>query len=348
MCCDLSFSVLGDLSTSADGSLSAQAGMIPRAIARLFSYAEGAAARGWTYSFRASMLEIYNDELVNLLAVAPTAAAANGKKGDAAAAAAAPAPLRIVANDKSGRTIVAGLEPQNVTCASDVHALLSRGASARSVGATACNARSSRSHTVFTLYIDGVNTSLTGENKVQSTLALVDLAGSERLDRSEAASDPRLLKETQHINASLSALVTCMSSIANNDNNGKKTASKQHVSYRSSTLTFLLQDALGARGKDGPPARTLFFVNLAPERDSYAETMCTLRFAEKLKAVEMNATASVASSTSAATSSIALSSTASSAALAAAGAASAATTAAAAASSASSGSQTARVTRQRK
>jgi kinesin family protein C1 len=336
--------VLGDLSTSADGSLSAQAGMIPRAIARLFSYAEGAAARGWTYSFRASMLEIYNDELVNLLAVAPTAAAANGKKGDSAAAAAAPAPLRIVANDKSGRTIVAGLEPQSVSNAADVHALLSRGASARSVGATACNARSSRSHTVFTLYIDGTN-ALTGENKVQSTLALVDLAGSERLDRSEAASDPRLLKETQHINASLSALVTCMSSIANNNNNGKKTASKQHVSYRSSTLTFLLQDALGARGKDGPPARTLFFVNLAPERDSYAETMCTLRFAEKLKAVEMNATASAASSTPA--TSISLSSTASSAALAAVAASAAASTTTAALA-ASSGSQTARVTRQRK
>jgi kinesin family protein C1 len=197
---------------------------------------------------------------------------------------------------------------------------------------------------VFTLYIDGTN-ALTGENKVQSTLALVDLAGSERLDRSEAASDPRLLKETQHINASLSALVTCMSSIANNNNNGKKTASKQHVSYRSSTLTFLLQDALGARGKDGPPARTLFFVNLAPERDSYAETMCTLRFAEKLKAVEMNATASAASSTPA--TSISLSSTASSAALAAVAASAAASTTTAALA-ASSGSQTARVTRQRK
>ena len=68
-----------------------------------------------------------------------------------------------------------------------------------------------------------------------------------------------------------------------------------------------MQDSLGAKaGGGGPVARTLFFVNISPEAQHFPETMCTLRFAEKLKSVEMNAnTASSASSGSAANTSVA-------------------------------------------
>ena len=111
------------------------------------------------------------------------------------------------------------------------------------------------------------------------------LQGSERLDASKAGANKALLLETQHINSSLSTLVTCMSSIAN------KAA---HVSYRDSKLTHLLSECLG-KNTCGL-SRTLFFINISPETQNFSETLCTLRFAEKLKAIEMNATATNSSS----------------------------------------------------
>lgn len=215
---------VGSSSTLALDASSAEAGMIPRAIARLFSYAEDASQRGWTYTFRASLLEIYNDELRDLC------------PKPSAAAAATPAKEPRIVHDKNGRIQVSGLEVHAVASAADVAALLESGARNRAVASTASNQRSSRSHTVFQLQVEGQN-GRSGE-RVASTLSLVDLAGSERLDSSKAGSNPALLRETQHINSSLSSLVTCMAALVNQ---------KAHVPFRDSKLTFLLQ--VGAGGK---------------------------------------------------------------------------------------------------
>jgi hypothetical protein len=189
-------------------------------------------------------------------------------------------PLKL-SQDKSGKVSVSGLEITSVQSASAVNSILAVGSKNRSVAATACNSRSSRSHTVFTLYIEGVHAD-GKEKKVISILNLIDLAGSERLDTSKSGSNPQLLKETQHINSSLSALVTCMTSIASKNS---------HVSFRDSALTHLLKDSLAGskgNGSGNLPSRTLFFVNISPEISHYNETLCTLRFAEKLKSVELN------------------------------------------------------------
>lgn len=247
-----------------DSGAACDVGMIPRAIDRVFDYAASAKDREWTYSFKVSVLEVYCDELKDLLAFRSAAGGGASKE------------LK-VSHDKSGRVIVPGLEVVSVASAREVQELLAQGTSQRSVSATACNARSSRSHTVFQLYIDGVN-GKTGD-KLTSTCHFIDLAGSERLDASKVASNPQLLTETKHINASLSALVTCMSSIA---------SKSSHIPFRSSLLTHLLQDSLGKNTSTGTIGRTLFFVNVSPETINFHETMCTLRFADKLKAVEMN------------------------------------------------------------
>jgi kinesin family member C1 len=91
---------------------------------------------------------------------------------------------------------------------------------------------------------------------------MVDLAGSERLDRSGAASDKKLLKETQAINKSLSCLADVFTAL------GNKAA---HIPFRNSKLTYLLQDCLSGDGK------ALMMVNCSPTAASVQETICSLR-----------------------------------------------------------------------
>lgn len=130
------------------------------------------------------------------------------------------------------------------------------------------NATSSRSHTVFMLYITGEH-AVAGQ-RLSGCLNLVDLAGSERVGRSEAAG--ARLKEACAINKSLSSLGDVFSALA---------AKSGHVPYRNSKLTYLLQPCLGGDGK------TLMFVNVAPETDSADESACALRFAAMVNACEL-------------------------------------------------------------
>ncbi|CAO1944997.1 unnamed protein product [Urochloa humidicola] len=103
-------------------------------------------------------------------------------------------------------------------------------------------------------------------------LHLIDLAGSERVERSEAIGDR--LKEAQYINKSLSALGDVIFALA------QKSA---HVPYRNSKLTQVLQSSLGGQ------AKTLMFVQINPDAESYSETMSTLKFAERVSGVELGA-----------------------------------------------------------
>lgn len=133
----------------------------------------------------------------------------------------------------------------------------------RSVASTAMNAQSSRSHSVFTMYLTGINR---GEGlEATGELHLVDLAGSERLARSQATG--ARLKETQAINKSLSCLADVFFNISQKSS---------HIPFRNSKLTYLLQNCFGKDGK------TMMFVNLSPTAASAHETLCSLRFASKV------------------------------------------------------------------
>merc|ERR1719281_127692 len=122
------------------------------------------------------------------------------------------------------------------------------------------NAQSSRSHSIFALYITGTNADLNTE--LHGALHLVDLAGSERLARSGATGDR--LKETQNINRSLSSLTDVFVA---------KAEGRAHVPFRNSKLTHLMEPCLSGHGK------TLMIVNVAPEESHAHETLCSLRFA---------------------------------------------------------------------
>ncbi|KAG0416089.1 hypothetical protein HPB47_006734 [Ixodes persulcatus] len=142
----------------------------------------------------------------------------------------------------------------------EIYELLRRARKHRAVGATQCNEHSSRSHSVFQLRITGTNRR-TGVGS-RGLLNLVDLCGSERLDESKA--EGARLRETQHINRSLSNLGNVILALSQK---------AEHVPYRNSKLTFLLMDSLGGNSK------TLMLLNVSPREKNLAETINSLRFA---------------------------------------------------------------------
>ncbi|XP_055825026.1 kinesin-like protein KIN-14P [Solanum dulcamara] len=152
----------------------------------------------------------------------------------------------------------------------DILDLIGIGLKNRAKGSTAMNERSSRSHSIVTIHVRGMD--IKSGSSMRSSLHLVDLAGSERVDRSEVTGDR--LKEAQHINKSLSALGDVISALAQKNS---------HVPYRNSKLTQVLQTSLGGQ------AKTLMFVQLNPEVGSHSETTSTLKFAERASGVELGA-----------------------------------------------------------
>jgi hypothetical protein len=109
----------------------------------------------------------------------------------------------------------------------------------RATGATLMNNTSSRSHSIFTIFMESEEQGPTDIRYVAGKLNLVDLAGSERQAKTHAEGDR--LKEATKINLSLSALGNVISALVD----GKS----KHIPYRDSKLTRLLQDSLGGNTK---------------------------------------------------------------------------------------------------
>ncbi|EFJ06103.1 hypothetical protein SELMODRAFT_162627, partial [Selaginella moellendorffii] len=205
------------------------------------------------YEIVVQFLEIYNEHLRDLL----TGDSGNKK-------------LEIRnCSQKNGINVPdATMMPVNSTA--DVLQLMKLGQKNRSVGSTAMNERSSRSHSVLTVHVRGKD--LKTGAVLHGSLHLVDLAGSERVDKSEATGER--LKEAQYINKSLAALGDVIAALS---------VKSSHVPYRNSKLTQLLQDSLGGQ------AKALMFVHMSPDIESFSETLSTLKFAERVATVELGA-----------------------------------------------------------
>ena len=193
-------------------TMSAEDGMIPRAVHQIYETAKSLEEKGWSYSMEGSFVEVYNENINDLL----------GKPDDF------DKKKHEIRHDlQKCKTYVSDLTTVNLNSPSKVESILRRAMANRSVAATKANERSSRSHSVFMLTMTGHN-KLTGE-KSEGTLNLVDLAGSERLSHSGATGDR--LKETQNINKSLSCLGDVIGALGQGKDGG-------HVPYRNSKVSL--------------------------------------------------------------------------------------------------------------
>ncbi|OJJ31607.1 hypothetical protein ASPWEDRAFT_45569 [Aspergillus wentii DTO 134E9] len=231
-------------------TMSSLDGMIPRAVHQIYATAQQLEEKGWTYTMEGNFVEVYNENLNDLLGNADEL---DKKKHE------------IRHDMQRCKTIITDITTVRLESPEMVESLLKRAAANRSVAATKANERSSRSHSVFILKLIGQN-SVTGERS-EGTLNLVDLAGSERLSHSGATGER--LKETQNINRSLSCLGDVISALGQ----GREGA---HIPYRNSKLTYLLQFSLGGNSK------TLMFVMVSPLQAHLAETLTSLKFATKV------------------------------------------------------------------
>jgi len=231
-------------------TMSANDGMIPRAVHQIYDTAKSLEEKGWRYTMEGSFIEVYNENLNDLLGKAEEF---DKKKHE------------IRHDMQKCKTTITGITSVDLDSPGKVESILTQATANRSVAATQANERSSRSHSVFILKLNGEN-SITGE-KSEGTLNLVDLAGSERLSHSGATGER--LKETQNINKSLSCLGDVIGALGQGKEGG-------HVPYRNSKLTYLLQFSLGGNSK------TLMFVMISPLQAHLSETLTSLKFATKV------------------------------------------------------------------
>lgn len=229
-------------------------GIIPNSFAHVF----GAIAKSVDdvrFLVRVSYLEIYNEEVRNLLGKDQTQHLEVKERPD----------IGVYVKD---------LLPIVVNNADDMDRMMTIGNKNRAVGATNMNAHSSRSHAIFTVTVECSDSGPDGKTRLRvGKLHLVDLAGSER--QSKTGATGQRLKEATKINLSLSTLGNVISALVD----GKST----HIPYRNSKLTRLLQDSLGGNSK------TVMVANIGPADYNFDETISTLRYANRAKNIKNNA-----------------------------------------------------------
>lgn len=211
---------------------------------------------GTKFLVRCSYLEIYNEEVYDLLTEVK-----RGKE---------PTKLDIKESPDLGIFVK---DLQKIICKSipDMERCMNIGTNNRKTASTNMNSESSRSHSIFTIYFENSTIQEDGSQRITAgKLNLVDLAGSERTSKTGATG--QTLKEGTKINLSLTALGNVISSLVD----GKS----QHIPYRTSKLTRLLQDSLGGNTK------TVMMAACSPADYNYEETLSTLRYASRAKAIK--------------------------------------------------------------
>ncbi|PSR98522.1 Kinesin-like protein [Actinidia chinensis var. chinensis] len=241
-----------------NGELPPEVGVITRAVKQIFDTLESQNAE---YSVKVTFLELYNEEITDLLApeeISKVALEDRQKKQ---------LPLM---EDGKGGVLVRGLEEEIVTSANEIFTLLERGSSKRRTAETLLNKQSSRSHSLFSITIHIKEATPEGEELIKcGKLNLVDLAGSENISRSGAREGRA--REAGEINKSLLTLGRVINALVEH---------LVHIPYRDSKLTRLLRDSLGGRTK------TCIIATVSPAVHCLEETLSTLDYAHRAKNIK--------------------------------------------------------------
>ncbi|XP_009995101.1 PREDICTED: kinesin-like protein KIF9 [Chaetura pelagica] len=229
-----------------------QRGIIPRALEQVFKATAQSVEPVITVQI--SYLEIYNETMFDLL----SSVASPGAGG-----------IQLTVADCPGGVYVKGLSVHPVSHEEDALSLLFKGETNRVVAEHSLNRNSSRSHCIFTIYLESHFTGFSDGKCISSKINLIDLAGSERL--SKTGSEGQLLKEATYINKSLSFLEQIIIALGD--------PKREHIPYRQSKLTHVLKDALGGT------CNTVLVANICGEAEHVEETLSSLRFATRMKGI---------------------------------------------------------------
>ncbi|KAM5314708.1 kinesin-like protein KIF9 isoform 3-T5 [Glossophaga mutica] len=227
-------------------------GILPRALQQVFRMIEERPTHAVTV--RVSYLEIYNESLFDLLSTLPYVGPSV-------------TPVTIVENPQG--VFVKGLSVHLAGQEEDAFSLLFEGETNRIIASHTMNKNSSRSHCIFTIYVEAHSRTLSDEKYITSKINLVDLAGSERLGKS--GSEGRVLKEATYINKSLSFLEQAIIALGDQK--------RDHIPFRQCKLTHALKDSLGGN------CNMVLVTNIYGEAAQLEETLSSLRFASRMKLV---------------------------------------------------------------
>nr|XP_019954441.1 PREDICTED: kinesin-like protein KIF7 isoform X1 [Paralichthys olivaceus]XP_019954442.1 PREDICTED: kinesin-like protein KIF7 isoform X1 [Paralichthys olivaceus] len=238
-------------------------GIIPRAVADVFKLLDENDLTD--FSVRVSYLEVYKEEFKDLLEVET-------------------ASKDIHIREDKGNIVLCGVKECEVEGLDEVLSLLESGNTARHTGATQMNPNSSRSHTIFTVYMEqrrGITrlygtTATSGPQMLSSKFHFVDLAGSERILRTGNTGER--LKESIQINSGLLALGNVIGALGDPKRKGS------HIPYRDSKITRILKDSLGGNSK------TLMIACISPSSSDFDESLNTLNYATRARNIQNKAT----------------------------------------------------------
>lgn len=147
-------------------------GIVPRAVSLLMRRLrdEVDTSRGESFELYASFLELYNEELVDLLNAQSTDRQDRSKR-----------PIINIREDPTGLICVTGVREEAVRNEEEILELLRRGSLCRTTKSTDMNLVSSRSHAIFTVLLRQRRNGDGEQRQLFSKLHFVDLAGSERV-----------------------------------------------------------------------------------------------------------------------------------------------------------------------
>ncbi|KAI9254644.1 hypothetical protein BY458DRAFT_535636 [Sporodiniella umbellata] len=233
-------------------------GIVPRFIDDLFCRIEQKKDDA-DYQVLVSFLELYNEDLLDLLNPQ------SKKKCDVQ-----------IREDVNGNIYWAGVREEVCQSPEELVKFLVKGSLGRTTGSTDMNSVSSRSHAIFSVILRQKTAQQGGDQLIVSKFHFVDLAGSERLKRTNASGDRA--REGISINAGLLALGNVISAL------GDDSRRSAHVPYRDSKLTRLLQDSLGGN------SQTLMMACVSPSDTNFAETLSTLKYANRARNIKNKVT----------------------------------------------------------